>query len=41
VADLDGDGRNDLVIAQAAGIVVRLQDPAHAGQFQAARPIGR
>jgi hypothetical protein len=41
VADVDGDGRNDLVIAQADGIFVRLQDPARPGQFQAAAPVGR
>jgi hypothetical protein len=41
VADVDGDGRNDLVVAQRNGIIVRLQDPARPGQFQAAAPVGR
>ena len=41
VSDVNGDGRNDLVIAQANGIFVRLQDPARPGQFQAATPVGR
>jgi len=41
VADVDGDGRNDLVIAQGDGIFVRLQDPAHPGQFKAAAPVAR
>jgi len=41
VADVNGDGRNDLVIAQGDGIFVRLQDPAHPGKFQDAAPVGR
>jgi hypothetical protein len=41
VADIDGDGRNDLVIAQGDGIFVRLQDPTRPGQFLAATPVGR
>lgn len=41
VADIDGDGRNDLVIAQSDGVFVRLQDPAHAGRFLSAVPLVR
>jgi hypothetical protein len=41
VGDVDGDGRPDLVIAQSAGIYVRLQDPAHPGQFLPATPISQ
>ena len=40
-ADVDGDGRTDLVIAETKGIVVRLQDPARPGQFKAALPVGK
>lgn len=41
VADVNGDGRIDLVIAQGNGSFVRRQDPAHPGQFQPAVPVGR
>lgn len=39
VADINGDGKPDLVIAQSGGIYVRLQDPLHPGEFLAATPI--
>lgn len=32
IADIDGDGKNDLISADGAGII-RLQDPASPGQF--------
>ena len=34
IADIDGDGRNDLISADGTG-VVHLQDPAHPGAFLA------
>ncbi|HXC16048.1 MAG TPA: VCBS repeat-containing protein [Holophagaceae bacterium] len=34
IADIDGDGKNDIVSADGVG-VVRLQDPANPGQFLA------
>lgn len=39
VGDINGDGKPDLVIAQADGVFIRLQDPLHSGQFFAAVPI--
>ena len=41
VADVDGDGRPDLVIAQSGGVFVRLQDSANPGQFTGALPVAR
>ena len=41
VGDVDGDGRPDLVIAQSDGVYIRLQDPAHPGQFLQATRISR
>jgi len=41
VGDINDDGRPDLVIAQADGLLLRLQDPLHPGQFLAAVPIPR
>jgi hypothetical protein len=35
VADLNRDGRPDLVIAQTGGLYIRYQDPTHPGQFMA------
>ena len=32
-ADIDGDGRPDLVIGQSNGLYIRYQDPSHPGQF--------
>jgi FG-GAP-like repeat len=39
VADMNGDGRPDLVIANDNGIVIRFQDPANPGQFLSAEAI--
>ncbi len=39
VADINGDGKADLVIAQGSGVLIRLQDPAHPGAFLAPAPI--
>jgi hypothetical protein len=39
IADMNGDGKADLVIAQGSGVVIRFQDPSRAGQFLAAVPI--
>ena len=39
VADINGDGRPDLVVLQAGGVFIRLQDPLHPGQFLAAQSI--
>jgi hypothetical protein len=39
IADMNGDGTPDLIIAQAGGIFVRFQDPSHPGQFIAATPV--
>jgi VCBS repeat protein/FG-GAP repeat protein len=39
VADINGDGKADLVIAQGLGLFIRLQDPAHLGTFLAPAPI--
>jgi hypothetical protein len=35
-ADMNGDGKPDLVIAQSGGVFIRFQDPMNAGQFQGA-----
>jgi hypothetical protein len=40
-ADIDRDGRVDLVIAQGAGLYVRLQDPTQPGGFLAPARIDR
>lgn len=39
VADINGDGKADLVIAQGSGVFIRLQDPAHPGAFLPPAPI--
>jgi FG-GAP-like repeat/FG-GAP repeat len=39
VADVNGDGKADLIVLQAGGVFIRLQDPLHPGQFLAARSI--
>ena len=39
VADVNGDGKPDLIVLQAGGVFIRLQDPLHPGQFLPARPI--
>jgi hypothetical protein len=39
IADMNGDGKADLIIAQYNGIVIRYQDPLHPGQFLAAAHI--
>jgi hypothetical protein len=39
IADMNGDGKDDLIIAQGSGIVIRFQDSLHPGQFLAALPI--
>jgi hypothetical protein len=40
VADLDGDGRNDLALSGADGVVMLMrQSAAVAGRFEAPRPI--
>ena len=36
IADMNGDGNGDLIIAQYNGIFIRFQDPAHPGQFMKA-----
>jgi len=41
VADVDADGRPDLIVLQAGGVFIRLQDPLHAGVFLPARPISQ
>jgi hypothetical protein len=40
-ADLDGDGRIDLVIGQSNGLYLRLQDPSAPGRFGPAQLISR
>jgi len=40
-ADLDGDGRTDLVIGQSNGLYLRLQDPSAPGRFGPAQLISR
>ena len=40
-ADIDGDGRPDLVIGQSNGLYVRQQDASHAGHFLDAVLISR
>jgi hypothetical protein len=39
VADMNGDGRADLVIADDDGVVIRFQDPANPGKFLSAIPV--
>lgn len=39
VADVNGDGKPDLIVLQAGGVFIRLQDPLRPGQFLAARSI--
>jgi hypothetical protein len=39
IADMNGDGKADLIIAQGSGVVIRFQDSLHPGQFLAAVPI--
>jgi len=39
VADINGDGKPDLIVLQAGGVFIRLQDPLNPGQFLAARSI--
>jgi hypothetical protein len=39
VADMNGDGRPDLVIANDSGVVIRFQDPANPGQFLSPKAI--
>jgi hypothetical protein len=39
-ADVNGDGKTDLVIDNGGGVVIRLQDPAHPGSFLDAVAIG-
>jgi len=39
VADVNGDGKADLIVLQAGGVFIRLQDSLHPGQFLAARSI--
>jgi hypothetical protein len=39
IADINGDGKPDLIVLQAGGVFIRLQDPLHPGQFLAARSI--
>ncbi|HXZ59421.1 MAG TPA: VCBS repeat-containing protein [Steroidobacteraceae bacterium] len=39
VADVNGDGKADLIVLQAGGVFIRLQDPLHPGQFLPARSI--
>jgi hypothetical protein len=40
-ADVDGDGRTDLVIGQSNGLYLRLQDPSAPGRFGPAQLISR
>jgi len=39
VADVNGDGRPDLIVLQAGGVFVRIQDPLNPGHFLAAQSI--
>jgi hypothetical protein len=39
VADVNGDGKADLIVLQAGGVFIRLQDPLHPGQFLPAHSI--
>jgi hypothetical protein len=39
IADMNGDGKADLIIAQGSGVFIRFQDSLHPGQFLAAVPI--
>jgi hypothetical protein len=39
-ADVNGDGKTDLVIDNGGGVVIRLQDPTQPGSFLEAVPIG-
>jgi len=39
VGDVNGDGKRDLIVLQAGGVFIRLQDPLHPGQFLPARSI--
>jgi hypothetical protein len=39
--DMNDDGKSDLIIAQAGGVFIRLQDPLHPGQFETATAIQR
>jgi len=38
-ADVNGDGKADLIVLQASGVFIRPQDPLHPGQFLPARSI--
>jgi hypothetical protein len=39
IADVNGDGREDLIVVQAGGVFIRMQDPLHPGQFLEAHSI--
>jgi hypothetical protein len=39
VADVNGDGKADLIVLQAGGVFIRLQDPLHPGQFLGAASL--
>jgi len=36
IADMNGDGKPDLVITESGGVYIKFQDPLHPGQFLAA-----